>query len=66
MVGYGLSMDPCWVNILYGSLYPLISIKGVHAGNKPSTYRGSIQEMGVLMAAGYSVIAVWLREEWSG
>jgi hypothetical protein len=29
MVGYGLYMDPCWVNmLLYGSLYPIISIKG--------------------------------------
>jgi hypothetical protein len=70
MVGYGLSMacmDPCWVNmvyLLYGSLYPLISIKGsileinylligIHTGD------------GVLMA-GYSVIAVWIREVWSG
>jgi hypothetical protein len=48
MVGYGLSMDPCWVNmvyLLYGSLYPLIIHKGIHTGNKPSAYRGSIQEM---------------------
>jgi hypothetical protein len=31
MVGYALSMDPCCVNmvyLLYGSLYPLVSIKG--------------------------------------
>jgi hypothetical protein len=31
MVGYGLSMDPCWVNVVYllhGSLFPLVSIKG--------------------------------------
>jgi hypothetical protein len=47
------------VDLLHGSLYPLFGIhKGIHTGNKPSTYRGSIYtEDGVLMAGYYGVIA---------
>jgi hypothetical protein len=64
-----MAMGPYWVNmvyLLYGSLYPLISIKGsileinhLLLGDPYSI------EMVVLMV-GYSAIAVWIREVWSG
>jgi hypothetical protein len=68
MVGYGLSMDPCWGNmayLLFGSLYPLISIKGSILEINHLLNNGIHTGDGVLMA-GYNVIAVWIREVWSG
>jgi hypothetical protein len=51
------------VYLLYGSLYPLIYIKGsiLEINHLSGIHTGD----GVLMD-GYSVIAVWIREVWSG
>jgi hypothetical protein len=55
-------LDPCWVNmvyLLYGSLYPFISIKGsILEINHLLQVIGIHTGDGVLMA-GYSVIAVY-------
>jgi hypothetical protein len=47
MVGYGFSMDPCWVNIH----------KGIHTGNKLSTLLSGIHTGDGVPMAGYSVAA---------